>query len=277
MSDSSLLRKRGLQALAGHWQTALLITFAAGILGMAISVLQTRIMSQLGSAVTNPLDILENWGLQAGSYQTMIFLLGLLEILFAPALSIGLNHYYLELHGGREARFSLLFSRMRIFGKCLGQALIMGLLIALWFLVGLFPCIILLYLIRIASPFLVWVMSLAAMIPALIALLRYAMAPYLLAEDPELGVMDTIRQSKDIMDGNKGRLFILYLSFTGWLVLSVGLIVLLNSLLNTIGLALGLFASLALQVYIHSTVAAFYLELPTRMTRPEKPEWINAT
>ncbi len=272
MSDSSLLRKRGLQALQGHWQTALLITFAAGILGMAISVLQTRIMSQLGSTVTNPLDILENWGLQAGSYQTTIFLLSLLEILFAPALSIGLNHYYLELHGRREAQFSLLFSRMRIFGKCLGQTLMMGLLIALWILVGSLPCIFLLYLVRIASPFLVWVMSMAAMIPALIALLRYAMAPYLLAEDPELGVMDTIRQSKDIMDGNKGRLFILYLSFIGWLVLSVGLTVLLNSLLNTIGLALGLFASLALQVYIHSTVAAFYLELPTRMIRPEKLE-----
>jgi uncharacterized membrane protein len=116
---------------------------------------------------------------------------------------------------------------------------------------------------------LVTVISLAAAATGVAALIRYAMAPYLLAEDPELSVMDTIRQSKEMMEGSKGRLLFLYLSFIGWVLLAAGLAILLNSLFGTPGLAIGMPAAIAVQTYINSAAAAFYLELPTRMNRPE--------
>jgi uncharacterized membrane protein len=275
MSTSSLLRKRGLEALRGQWQTALLITFAAGILSMALSVLQVH-LSSVSGVLRSQISILSQWDARLSPYQGTFILLTILELLFGPVFGIGLNHYYLELHMGREAKFSLLFSRMQIFGKCLGQAIVMGLLASLWILVIYVPCILLFFLIRLISPFLIVVVALASMVSGILALYRYAMAPYLMAENPELGVMDTIRQSKEMMEGNKGRLFCLHLSFIGWILPAVGLALLLRSLLGTLGFAIGLFVAYAIQVYINSAVAAFYMELPTRMNRPEKPDQANA-
>ncbi len=274
MSTSSLLRRRGLEALRGHFKTALLITFAAGILSIALSVLQVHINSISGVLRSN-FSILSQWDVQTRPYQGTFILLTILELLFGSVLGIGLNHYYLELHFGREAKFSLLFSRFQIFGKCLGQAIVMGVLVSFWTLIIYIPCILLLFLIRLISPFMIFIVALASAVSGIMAYYRYAMAPYLMAEDPELSVMDTIRQSKEMMEGNKGRLFCLNLSFIGWALLAVGLVILLNSLLGTLGFGIGLFAAFALQVYMNSAVAAFYLELPTRMNRPEKPEQTN--
>lgn len=276
MSTSSLLRKRGLEVLRGHWQTALLITFAAGIFSIALSVMQIHISSILGTLGSVP-SIFSQWDERISPYKGTFIFLTVLEFLFGPVLGIGLNNYYLKLHFGRGTNFSLLFSRMQIFGKCLGQIIIMGFFAVLWCFVVLVPGILLLLLLRSSSRFLAVVISLSAVSLSLVAFLRYAMAPYLLAEDPELGVMDTIRQSKEMMDGNKGRLFCLYLSFIGWMLLAVGLNILLRSLLGTLGFAIGMFATLSVPVYINSAVAAFYLELPTRMNRPDKPEQANAS
>jgi uncharacterized membrane protein len=274
MSTSSLLRRRGLEALHGHWQTALLITFAAGIFSLALSVLQEYISSVTGF-LPSQFGLFSEWGAQISPYQGTYYVLTLLALLFGPVLGIGLNHYYLELHFGREASFSLLFSRMQIFGKCLGQTIVMGLLISFWALIIYFPCVFLLILIGLISPFMIFIIALASTVSGLMAFYRYAMAPYLMAEDPELGVMDTIRQSKEMMEGNKGRLFYLHLSFIGWELLAVGLVILLGSLLGTLGFAAGLFAPFAVQVYVNSAAAAFYLELPTRMNRPEIPKQAN--
>lgn len=274
MSTSSLLRKRGLDALHGHWQTALLITFAAGIFSIALTVMQVHI-SFVSGTLRSQFSILSQWDAQTRPYQGMFILVTVLEFLLGPVFGIGLNHFYLELHFNREAEFSLLFSRMHIFGKCLGQAIIMGLLASFWMLIIYIPCILLFFLIRLLSPFLALTAALASTVSGIMALYRYAMAPYLLAEDPELGVMDTIRQSKEMMDGSKGRLFCLHFSFIGWILLSAGLTILLKSLLGTLGFAIGLFAAFSVQVYINSAVAAFYLEMPTRMNRPEKPNEAN--
>ena len=266
MSVSSLLRRRGLDALRGHFMTALLITLAAGFLSMALSVLQIHISSITG-VFRRSYSFFAQWDARTMKYQGVYYVLVILSFLFTPALGIGLNHYYLELHFGREARASLLFSRMRFFGKCLGQVIVMGLLVACWTLVIYAPCILLFFLIRLYSPFLIVVVALASAISGMMASYRYAMAPYLLSEDPELGVLDTIRQSKEMMDGNKGRLFCLHWSFIGWILLLAGFTFLAWKLLGTLGYVVCVPASYALQTYINSAVAAFYLELPTRMNR----------
>ena len=54
----------------------------------------------------------------------------------------------------------------------------------------------------------------------IIAAYRYAMAPYLMAQNPDIGVMDAIDQSKELMRGHKSRLFWLDLTFLGWVFLS---------------------------------------------------------
>ncbi len=236
-SDSSTLRRRGLSALNNNWQTAMMVTFVAGLLGMVQSTFQLR----LDANTFMNRSVWDTFGHIASSvapYNGFLTLIAILQFLFAPALSIGLNTYFLMLHKSENPPFSLLFSRMHVWLRCLGLMLLMGIFIFLW--------------------------SLLLVVPGIIAAYRYAMAPFLMAENPDIDAFEAIRRSKEMMDGHKARLFSLHLSFIGWALLAVVGVGILNTILGFIGTALGLFASLALQVYVNSSVTAFYLELSSQ-------------
>ena len=61
--------------------------------------------------------------------------------------------------------------------------------------------------------------SLLFVIPGIIAAYRYRMALYLLLDHPEMSVMQCIQESKRMMKGHKGELFVMDLSFLGWAIL----------------------------------------------------------
>lgn len=56
-------------------------------------------------------------------------------------------------------------------------------------------------------------------VPGIIKGLAYSMYPYILRDEPELSVWQTLKKSEAIMKGYKGKLFLLYLSFVGWFIL----------------------------------------------------------
>ena len=58
-------------------------------------------------------------------------------------------------------------------------------------------------------------------IPGIIKSYSYRMVPYILADNPELGAVEAITLSRQMMDGNKGRAFLLDLSFIGWTILTI--------------------------------------------------------
>lgn len=58
-------------------------------------------------------------------------------------------------------------------------------------------------------------------VPGVIASYRYAMADYVLAENPDMSIGDALDESARMMQGNKWRLFCLQLSFIGYLILSL--------------------------------------------------------
>ncbi len=66
----------------------------------------------------------------------------------------------------------------------------------------------------------VFLWSLLFVIPGIIAAYRYRLALYLLLDHPEMSPMQCIRESKRIMQGHKGELFVLDLSFIGWNILT---------------------------------------------------------
>jgi uncharacterized membrane protein len=236
-SDSSTLRRRGLSALNNNWQTALTVTFVAGIMGMLQSTFQVRLEADW--LFTRP--VWEYFSHVASSlvpHNGLLSLIAILQFLFAPALNIGLNTYFIMLHKSENPPLSLLFSRLHIWARCLGLMLLMGIFIFLW--------------------------SLLLVVPGIIAAYSYSMAPYLMAENPDIDAFEAIRRSKLMMDGNKGRLFSLHLSFIGWALLSAVGVGLLNAILGFVGTALGLIVSMALWVYVNSSVTAFYLELSSQ-------------
>lgn len=87
--------------------------------------------------------------------------------------------------------------------------------------------------------------SLLFIIPGIIAFYSYAMTDYILAEHPELTASEAITRSKEMMSGNRWRLFCLHLSFIGWDILSF----------FTLGIG-----NLWLNPYKQAADAAFYRE-----------------
>lgn len=88
--------------------------------------------------------------------------------------------------------------------------------------------------------------SLLFVIPGIIKSYSYAMTNYILLDRPELSATDAIKESEKMMDGHKMDLFILDLSFIGWILLSM--------------LTCGILV-LYVEPYMEATRAAFYLEL----------------
>ena len=63
--------------------------------------------------------------------------------------------------------------------------------------------------------------SLLLLIPGFIKSYSYAMTPYILKDNPEMKNNAAIEESMRMMDGHKLELFILDLSFIGWVILSI--------------------------------------------------------
>jgi len=72
------------------------------------------------------------------------------------------------------------------------------------------------------------------------------MAFYIISDNPEIGAMEAIRKSKEMMRGFRWKLFCLNLSFIGWVLLCV--------------LTLGI-GFLWLQPYMNASFANFYQNL----------------
>jgi uncharacterized membrane protein len=100
-------------------------------------------------------------------------------------------------------------------------------------------------LLRLTYTFL-W--SLLLIVPGIIKAYSYAMTPYLLHDNPELGAETLICKSMEMMKGHKKKLFLLNLSFIGW------------GLLCVLTLGIGV---LWLIPYVQSARAAFYENVRT--------------
>ena len=83
-------------------------------------------------------------------------------------------------------------------------------------------------------------------IPGIVMCFAYAMTPYILEEHPEISAWDASTRSREMMKGHKFDLFYLYLSFIGWIILS----------LVTLGIGF-----LWLAPYMEAAKAAFYNDL----------------
>lgn len=117
---------------------------------------------------------------------------------FVSPLLTGLLCYIISMARGRRDAFSSLFTegfRGKYYLRRVGGMAWMSLFTYLW--------------------------SLLFVIPGIVKSYSYALTPYLLATHPEIGAKQALKLSMKLMDGKKGELFLLDLSFLGWGLLSV--------------------------------------------------------
>ncbi len=79
----------------------------------------------------------------------------------------------------------------------------------------------------------------------------YCLFPYIIEDEPELGVLDIFRRSRELMDGHLLSIFLLDLSFIGWAFLAI---------FTTGGIGI-----LWLQPYMYAARGAFYRDLTVQV------------
>lgn len=84
------------------------------------------------------------------------------------------------------------------------------------------------------------------------------MVPYILGENPDITKEQAFALSGEMMLGNKGKAFLLDLSFLGWYILS--------------GLTLGLLGIFYVNPYVNQTDAALYQKLKGLPPLSQQPE-----
>ena len=223
MYSASDYRSMARRALKNYWWLAVGVTLLASILGGTSSGFTPSFNITVNG------DDLTQYYPEALRHALRVFLpisgiVSLAQFVIGGSVSIGHNRFCLKLVDGEEARFEDLFSGFDIFGN----AFVLNLLITL--------------------KVLAW--SLLFVIPGIVAAYRYSMATYIMAENPGMQATDAIERSKALMDGRKGDLFCLDLSFIGW-----GLLAIL-----TAGIG-----NLWLMPYMTVSRAAFYRSLPRSM------------
>lgn len=209
------------ESLQGHWGAAVAVGFVASLLGGGWNTIVE--LSDLNTTVES-LNLSEFLSRDVVAVlMTVSAVMALLTFVLGGVTQFGQCAFHLNLINRREARFSDLFSQFHRIWDGIRMQLVIGLFVFLW--------------------------SLLLFIPGIIASYRYAMVPYLMAEFPDLKVMEAMRESKRLMQGNKGRLFCLQLSFFGW------------SLLSALTMGIG---TLWLNPYTKSAETAFYMMVTGR-------------
>lgn len=203
----------------------------------------------------------------------------LVTMLLGPVLTLGFNHTLLKCLRKEEITYLTVLARLPIFFKAIGLNLMIFLRIFLWMLPGwalsLLGAVIMVFEANIGV--LVMIAAMGVMLAGMIrAMYRYRLSSYVLADAPQTGINAAIRRSKEIMKGRKMELFSLEVSFVGW-YLAVNLIQMFTLMLlgTVLGMALGMFASFLLQMYVYMATAAFYQEYgvgPLPQAAPEQEE-----
>lgn len=189
--NSSDYRRIARNNLQGNWGQAILAAFLAALLGGLLIGSGFELNIKLDEETYSRIYEIAGGYLRitatAGSF------LSLVHFILGGVIRQGYCQYLLKQYDGKNPEINDLFSQFHRFGDGFCLALLQGLYIFLW--------------------------SLLFVIPGIVAIYRYAMAPFVLLENPDMTASEAIAASKQMMDGHKGELFILRLSFFGWILL----------------------------------------------------------
>lgn len=233
-------RREAREALKGKWVNMSLMYFIYSmVIGVAITVgivamyvvmfLQmgmkafTQDTSEMGAqeAITLLISILPIYIL---IFVGMFLLMGVMHVgFYGNFINVFKNKY-------EQPNIGRLFKGAKYCAKAMGLYLLTGLYICLW--------------------------SLLFYIPGILKALSYAMAPYIFAENPELGINECITKSKEMMKGNRWQYFCLGCSFFGWILLLCCTMII--PILGYIVYMVGIYV---LYVYIIAAQSRFYLHV----------------
>ena len=251
MKRAADFRAEARAALKGRWGLAIGIGFLAMVLGGVVGIGAPDVkfglvdgnfqiyLDVLGQSL-NPVEMMRSIGVGSAFavwhyFSVVAVLVAIARIIIGSFVEVGYARFNMDLVDGEEGRLETLFRYSKQWGTMLAAELLQVVYILGWMLLFI--------------------------IPGLIAAYRYSLTSYILAENPEMDANDAITRSKELMKGNKWRLFCLRFSFIGWDILSA----------FTLGIG-----DLWLTPYRSAAAAAFYREL-VPLEKGEEPEEMQET
>lgn len=230
------IRERARNALKGNWGTAIIAALVASVFGadggggvnLNFNFEESDFESLQGTEFENLGEqielLLEQHGTAILTFFAGFLTFGLImsAVMFClgSIVSIGYQKFNLDLIDGKMSGVGTLFTYFKHWKNAILTNLLSTLYIFLW--------------------------SLLCVIPGIIAGYKYAMVPFILAENPDLRPQEALDRSADMMNGHKMELFCLYFSFIGWHLLCI--------------LSCGI-GYIWLTPYINASVADFYREV----------------
>lgn len=213
------------EKLTGNWKMAVIVALIAWFLGGLIVSASVNVNIRVDEETAITIPSVQSWIINTLRIGTI---LSIVQFIIGGVVRQGYATHLLKQHDGEALEIKDLFSQFHRFGDGFCLYLLEGLYTALWMLL--------------------------LIIPGIIAGFKYAMAPFIMAENPEMTASEAITASKDLMDGHKWELFCLNFSFIGW------------ELLGAITFGIG---ALFVAPYMNAAYAAFYRNLcPKADSRP---------
>lgn len=214
------IRRVARENLSGNWGLSIGACLLAAIMGGML--IGSSFLPQLNIHMENQ-DI-ESWEqffrVTLGSTTLSVNTINLVHFILGGVIQLGYTQFLLKQYNRANFEVKDLFSQFERFGQAFFQRFLRILYTSLW--------------------------SLLFIIPGIVKSYAYAMTPFIMAKNPEMTASEAITASKEMMDGHKGELFTLDLTFIGW------------DLLCLLTLNIG---HLWLNPYKNAAYAVFYMDL----------------
>ena len=228
MLKSKELRVKAWESLKGKYWMAFAVMLVTGLIasvGSAFVSFAQNLSEVLGLVDPAEMDsVMATGALVLNGVVIIAAIIGALFSVFVTnAITVGVCNYFIK-NTDSKPLFKDAFSGFKVsYKRNIGTLLLVGIKTVLW--------------------------TILFIIPGIIKTYEYAIIPYILADDPEISCKDAFAKAKQMMTGNKWRLFKLEFSFIGWFLLCV----------LTCGMG-----TFFLIPYVNAATAEFYVDLKAK-------------
>ena len=262
--------------LRGRWQ----LMFVAALVYILVTDLPGVIFTQLfgadidfyqlyqiiGGGDSGNIDSSMNELFSSSAYDGYKYpsaLSGIYTILVSGPLELGLSIFCIFIIRRAQAGVSLVFSGFTNFLKAFGVTIIIGLICFACLLVAIIPTAVIMTSAgnnAVVNGILAFYsLILVSVVLIIIVSLRYGVVYFILADEPNIKVMECLKKSGRMMKGNKSKMFLLIMSFVGWYILygiSAGIV---GTIMGAIGSVFSFNVPGVISECMYSIVAALLL------------------